>query len=155
MCATLPGEGVCSHSPALPVYVTFWSLPGFTWVTLQEPQEQCYIMSSGVFDVLASTWVRLQRPQEQRCPVYQCMWCFSVHLGKATTATRTALPSPTSVCDVIVLTYFSIWCNQEYEIVSPEVREASSVLWFPTAKRSFTCMTTSTRILQIFPRGKG
>ena len=41
------------------------------------------------------------------------MWCFSVHLGKATAVTRAALPRPTSVCGVSVFTCVSLQQSHE------------------------------------------
>ena len=95
--------------------------------------------TTSVCDVLELTWVRLQQPQEQRYPVipvyvmfqclsgkgyssrknsatqsYQCMWCFSVGLGKATAAARAVLPSPMhGVCDVSVFVWERLQQPQE------------------------------------------
>ena len=67
-----------------------------TWVMLQQPQEKCY-------SVLYHTKSVCKRVCGD----------ISVDLGLATAAARAALPSPTSVCDVLVLTWVRLQQPQE------------------------------------------
>ena len=41
------------------------------------------------------------------------MWCFSIYLGKATAVTRSAIPSSTSLCDILVFTWLKRQRSQD------------------------------------------
>ena len=84
-----------------------------TWVRLQQPQEQCYPVLP-VYVVFQCLPAKSYNSHMSSATLsYQCMWCLSVYLRKATTATRAVLPCPTSVCDVLVFTWVRLQQPQE------------------------------------------
>ena len=50
------------------------------------------------------TWVLLQKPQEQSYLVLTVYAVFQCYIGTATAIARAALPSPTNVYDVLMFT---------------------------------------------------
>ena len=75
----------------------------FTWVRLQQPQEQRYlvIIITSVRDVLVFTWVRLQQPQEQRylvLPVCDISVLLAIRLGLCSVAASLLKGDSSTLC---------------------------------------------------------